>query len=368
MKNIICLCCTYFQLIIVLQMKETIFKNDNISVILTDDSKNSKEIYKNIKEMKIFKDIFFYPKAKMTHSRFYKFLLVKYLFNAIFGNKYFCKVSKKRKYDIFMFYNYDLLSQIIFSSLTKYSYEIQVATYEEGFISYEEIYEEQERKFQYKFIKLIKKMMHKRCLYEEIYAFYCFLPAIYKGSFSTIEIPKIDINNKELTRVLAKIFNINEKKINYDKKVIYFSTAIDFENGEENAEVELVDNLAKLLGKENIMIKIHPRDNEKRFTKLGVEIDNNSFVPFEIMQLMIDFSDKIFLTTMSGSVLTISSIVDNSPPIIYLYPLYGSGKNEYVKHWSNKYKVLIQELNEKTKMNIRIVDKYEELLKLISAL
>ena len=65
-----------------------------------------------------------------------------------------------------------------------------------------------------------------------------------------------------------------------------------------------------MVGKDNIMVKLHPRENApERYRELGVAIDTNSDVPFEVIQLVKDFSDKVFITCLSSSTINLATIL-----------------------------------------------------------
>lgn len=66
--------------------------------------------------------------------------------------------------------------------------------------------------------------------------------------------------------------------------------------------------VANLVGKDNLLIKIHPRDLRTIYSDNGFNVDKNSLIPWEAIQLSSDFSDKVFLTINSGSVLSGSTM------------------------------------------------------------
>ena len=47
MKSILCLCNTYYQLVLAIQLKATIFQNANYDVIASDHSRNMDQVTKN---------------------------------------------------------------------------------------------------------------------------------------------------------------------------------------------------------------------------------------------------------------------------------------------------------------------------------
>ena len=89
----------------------------------------------------------------------------------------------------------------------------------------------------------------------------------------------------------------------YDKKYIYFEECYFAETGYME-DVELINTLAEKVGKENIMIKIHPRNPENRFEKLGYKTNKDTFIPWEVILMNNDFSDKVLIAIGSQTILT----------------------------------------------------------------
>lgn len=101
----------------------------------------------------------------------------------------------------------------------------------------------------------------------------------------------------------------------------------DFEGGAPIGELELVKKIGELVGNENLIVKTHPCDTRRVYEKNGFYVDDNSNVPWEVIQLTGDFSDKVFLTANSGSVLAGSFMSDKPIRTFYLYKLCDISKN-----------------------------------------
>ena len=68
-------------------------------------------------------------------------------------------------------------------------------------------------------------------------------------------------------------------------------------------------------------MKTHPRDPRNIYEENGFKVDKNSAIPWEVIQLSGDFSDKVFLTATSGSVLAGSFLSEKPTRTLYTYPL-----------------------------------------------
>ena len=84
---------------------------------------------------------------------------------------------------------------------------------------------------------------------------------------------------------------------------VVFEESHSFE-GFEVPDVEIVDKVANKVGRNNIMIKIHPRNPYNRFSQLGYKTNKNVSIPWKIIVLNQSFEDKIFVTISSGAVIS----------------------------------------------------------------
>ena len=366
-RKIICLCCTYYQLITVIKLRLTLFKDSEMTVLLSDDSRNVDQIIANLRKTGIFKEV---VKAEKTQyyrpgSRWSTFDRFANIYRDLFGTKAFRKFEK-RSYDQFMFFNNDFYSSWLFASLQRGNPGIRPAQFEEGLISYSVISSDKGRKISKsdKVVWKIKRhILHRENMQEQLHKFYCFLPAFYKGNeHKTVQIPLIDPSDKKFVGILKNIFALSVSESDYKEKYIYFASLIDTEIcSDPVGELKIIDKAAEKVGKDNILIKVHPRDDPDKYIRAGYKVDRRSDVPFEVIQLCCDFSDHVFLTTMSGAVLTISSIMKNYPGIIFTYYLYEK-KSERFKELIDSYDRLLLSLQEDDILKTTVVHSFEELV------
>ena len=95
-----------------------------------------------------------------------------------------------------------------------------------------------------------------------------------------------------------------------------------------------------------MIVKVHPRDDKARFEREGLIVDKMSSVPWEAIQINYDFSGHIFLTIVSGSVVTINAILDNPPITYFLFKTIDPKKNAVLRS-------SIESFNEIDNMGIR---------------
>ena len=318
-KRIICLCTTFFQLLTAIQMRRTLFSEDRFTVVITDGSNGSEKICEKLKEMQIFDDVLYAKGTRENAAGFgsYKNKISRYI-------QYFRKGPLtsylKGRYDLFLAFNINWYSFILFNALQIDNHDIQAAKYEEGLVSY---YADEHRSDFAFFQKIwkVKKVLRQPTIFQRLKSFYCFYPDFYEGKLLPVQIPSISSDDKWFRETLCSLFDIEADKLSYDKKFIYFASMLDSEllKG-KSGEFDIVKDIVDVVGKDNFMVKLHPReDNPQRYYDLGVAIDTNSNVPFEIIQLVRDFSDKIFITCLSGSVINFASIVPERTKTYFTY-------------------------------------------------
>ena len=161
--------------------------------------------------------------------------------------------------------------------------------------------------------------------------------------------------------VLADIFQLSSE-VDYSKyKYIYFESIYDTE-GRGIGEIDILLKFAEKVGRENILVKKHPRSTNFVFEENGIAVDTNSAAPFEAIQLNHDMSHAVFVSAMSGSVLSVNSIVDSPSAVRLIYSLTESEKYEDKKKFVENVKGIVEQFQNAGKLqHIKTVHCFEEL-------
>lgn len=61
--------------------------------------------------------------------------------------------------------------------------------------------------------------------------------------------------------------------------------------------------MAERVGRDKIMVKIHPRNPHNRFLELGYKTNQDTSIPWELILMNVDMSDKVLITISSSSIL-----------------------------------------------------------------
>ncbi|MCI8387053.1 MAG: hypothetical protein HFE63_01125 [Clostridiales bacterium] len=311
-------CNTNYQLIAAIQI--TCSFNKNASVILTNEIKNADELSKRIAEVNIFEKV----AVVDVKSKQSSFDIVKKCFFGWIPEK-----LNAIKFDEFVGFNFDITSHFIFASLYKKNKNLVVNKMEEGLLSYNT------PDTSCRILSLawkLRKFLRKQNLRERAQGFYCFQPKAYSGELKAIAIPKIEATNT-VKVLLEKVFAPSGIS-GYDEKYVFLSCVYDFEGGRPIGELNLANAIADMVGKDNMIVKVHPRDNMERYTQAGFKVDKNSQLPFEVIELCSDFKDKVLITTLSGSLLNFNPVLEQPIRSIYGYKLCDLQNNALAEHYS----------------------------------
>lgn len=320
MSKILVFANTHYQLILAIQMKFTIFSKDYVCLALSDHSNNTEPIYQRLKEYNFFDECIFVKSKGYIHNRTFSDKLFEFF--QIVGaksNRYKCYLDGLSDYyfDEVIFYNLEIDTYGIYSILSEYNKELKYSSYEEGVLSYNNFYYDT---MKFKIIRFIRKLLNKPTIFDKYDRFYCVYPELYTGKLKTIVIPKISFENEELKKLLSKIFNLN-KTIDYKKyKYIYFESIYDTE-GRSIGEHKFFFDFIEKVGKDNVLVKKHPRSTIYIYEENGIAVDANSSAPFEAIQLNNDMSNCVFVAATSGSVLSVNSIIDKPSQVYMFYPM-----------------------------------------------
>lgn len=320
---------TYFQLITAIQLNMTIFINDDVDLIITNETNGAYEIYEAIKAQAIFKNVTYVEtKNNMGRSftkKIYDLFCIVFKKNNFYS--FILKSLSNRFYDEIILYNSGPYIWGIYSVLSSINPKISLSMYEEGIISYSSTPFANNSKFD-RTVFIFRNFFRKPVFYGDNHVVYCFLPELYNGPYNAIRIEKI--NNQETIEMLKNIFGLHEK-LDIKEKYIYFSSVLDFEGGEPIGELQLIEKVSNIVGKDNIIVKVHPRDSIQRFKEHGLKVFEYSNVPWEVLQLSLLDEEKVYLTTNSGSLLSNYIYDVDSKEAMYLYWLCNFDKNWNMK-------------------------------------
>lgn len=361
MRRILIFANTYYQMILAMQMKLTIFSEDYVAFVLSDHSNHAESVYEHLRKQSLFEECVFIKSKGVIQNRSFKEKAVEF-FQLIFSKKnrysFYLENLSSLHFDELLFYNLEIDTYGIFSILAEYNKKLKYSSYEEGMLSYDNIYYDSAK---FKLIRALRRGIGKPAIFDFYENFYCVYPELYKGTLKTVSIPPISCHNDKLKKMLAECFQIRAD-VDYSKyKYIYFESIYDTEK-RGIGETPLVLEFAQRVGKENILVKKHPRSTSHVFEENGIAVDTNSTAPFEAIQLNYDLSGCTLISAMSGSVLSINSIIDMPLPVYLIYPLTEYKKYEDMSQFAAHVGQVVDQFQKAGKLkHIKVVHSMEEL-------
>lgn len=320
---------SFFQLIVAINIKMSIYPKDCADIIIYSSTPNADKVCRKLEKTKIFERCFFadtvLTKCGSSYSfkeKFPKYFV--YLMSLIAPKQCMCKIigADDLNYDIFLFNGIGALPECIFNCCKKNNNNILCYRFEDGYISSTLNYGSKKGKLRIIFEKTIRGLFKNYDIEHFIKGYYFMEPDLvkYKFNYPVLKCPKLNRDNKELINVLNYIFDYNVSENVYDEKYIFLeSGSTFFDNSDSDVDILYVKELIKFVGKENILIKLHPRSKRNRFSELGVHVAEKSAVPWELIQLNNCFDNKIFIAIDSSPILTSHVYFNDKCKSILLY-------------------------------------------------
>lgn len=291
-------CCTMYQLINAVNLKVSNLCQGDTDLLLVNSTDFSL-VKEKLKEVGLYRDIFEMP----------NYLPMERTFRDKLSEKERLKISKdpclfmdysviKRSYDNLYLAIDDVYGKLLYYYLLSNNHNLRIHLYEDGLSSYTKNYEARFRSDQ-----LHHQYYSTNSFEKNITAYYLYSPSLYCGSkwkFPISELPKITKDSKNLISVLKDIFLTNEmEKISLQYNYLYLVEAfIDKKIVVE--DTRLLNFVSDVLGKENIAVKLHPREHIDRFTPRGYHVLGNYTLPWEII-LLANIEKRVSLFSFSST-------------------------------------------------------------------
>ncbi len=322
-KNILIICNTPYQIFVAAWFKFSILKDVAVDIVISDQMNDSENLANNLKDISFFQNVY-YVKSKALNCKTAIQKLQTVISPLRLLKKY---IIINKKYDAVYASNLDAFAKLIFHSikncrLQKYSNRnLDFYIFEDGISTYSKQFEKQyinlKNNKQFLFVRN-KNKIHSNlkgvCVFDKD-------AIMWEPNAPIIEIPKIDIDNLNFKNTVNSIFDYKNMSDVYKEKYIFLEESF-FAEGYEINDVEVIEAIADIVGKENIMVKIHPRNPVNRFQKLGYKTNINTTIPWEVIVLNQNLGEKILLTFASSAVLNPLRLFGQNTKVYSLYKCF----------------------------------------------
>ena len=272
--------------------------------MIADTFANYEKVSERVKDKKIFSNVYTVNIKDTLLPQKSKISNIKKLYYVLRPKKMIKKyLGKIENYDEMYCWNYDVFTANIRSYFSFIKKPIKIFLFDEGYVSYFPLNEVIPKKG---FIKLIEKRNKlfniSNVVRDNVNGLIVFEPDLVfkKPQFPVYKIDR-NRNKKEIVNLVNYIFEVGDVSKNYDRKYIIFEEAM-LANDPSVKDEELYDKIIKKVGSDNVIIKLHPRTNEDRFTKKGIKTLGSDGIPWEAITFASDFGDKVFITIGSNTV------------------------------------------------------------------
>ena len=304
MKNLF-LCNTPYQVIVATQIVTSKYENDVNDIIVTDRIADYESLYKNIKKSGVFNKVTIWKIKNKYARKSGVFFVVSLLLSKLGINIHSVNFGE---YDNLFCGNIAKVATILYR-IVKQKKEVNTYLFEDGFSTYSKecgdffLKINRTKTIKQKLLRIYRKASFEFFL--DLKGIFIFSPNIldWEPSFPIIEIDKIDSKNNNLVAIYNSIFGISTIVDSYSEGVIFFEESYFADSIDVGDEI-IIKQLANKVGLDSFLLKIHPRNPVNRFNSVGIHVNKDTSIPWEIIALNKDLSDKILITIASGSALT----------------------------------------------------------------
>lgn len=157
---------------------------------------------------------------------------------------------------------------------------------------------------------------------------YLYNPELYMNGTCEVVAKQLEKNILYEDWFQKIIFELFETENCPQEKYIFFEQCFNDDGGVVN-DIEIIDHIAELVGKENIIIRLHPRSRVDRFSVFGYNVVQPSGALWEATLLKNNFENKVFITIDSTAIFSSNKLLESNQKIIILDELiWGDYKNK----------------------------------------
>ena len=355
MRNILFFAYTPFQTIVSLAIRYQYYQNDNAVIILADSVQGREKLKNNIEKNELFDYVLFgnirkfFPKS--NNRKLHELNRIRSAFDP-----YFIAADlsfPEMKVDVFISTEVNYYTESIYSYLRKRNKNIEIELMDEGYSSYTYYFKEAFKPTTRK--NIMKQFLFRapgaftgrRYMAKEAKAIYYFAPELLCWDEIPYNIKPLTVKNDllfhNMVNTLFDYGNLEKDGLQkeFEKPFLYFEESF-FWSMSNNNDVEIIDHISEIIGKNNMAIKLHPRNEIHRFEVRGYKTNISYGIPWELVASNLPEDDKrVFLSFSSGAVLNYKFLCDKSFKTILLYKCIGDKYyhvEDSVKEWFEKFK------------------------------
>lgn len=291
------------QLIMAVHIKLTLFKDDIVDLWLSDNSRGADLVVNRLNSLNLFHCVKY---MKWQHLM-YNQSIISNLKDLVSYNFYPIENMDIEFYDEIIYYNPVMELFAIADYYKKMRHSVIWSRFDEGILSYNTDLRGGKR---YELCRKIRKVISREDPFLHVSRYYCMFPHLKLThlEWELIKIPGLDNDKEELRDILNEAFDFTPVQLPH---FVFFASSSDVD-GNPFGETEFVLALANHVGRSNLIVKTHPRDNRTIYEDNGLQVMEHSFVPWEVIQLNLMSTSLHLLTVNSGSFISITAMMNDN--------------------------------------------------------
>lgn len=292
-KRILVICCTPYQLLTAAQVLACYYPGEEADLILSDQMSGAQKLWEQAKDVWPYGRVYYLEERRLNrlaHVENAKNILL----GAVAPEKLLERfLHLEGSYDVFLFSNISLMNQYLILALKRRNPRLQWLLFEDGAATYSQ-----------QVGGLVHSTSPKVCVQlhqvQKLQGMYLFHPETldWKPGCPVHQLPQAYA--PATLELLNRLFRYDKLGDRYDFPVVFFEESYPCD-GVDIGDVALLDRVAKLVGKENVLVKTHPRNQVNRFALAGYRTNQDPSVPWELVALNHSFAGTVFLTVGSSA-------------------------------------------------------------------
>lgn len=327
-------CGTLAQLFNAIVLKQSILCDCEADICLVNTSNKFEGFVERIRKENLFRNVYvmeIQPDSNQSlRHKIKKFFLNMSVVNEI-GDKL---PNKEIQYDCIYISGPSSLIIGVYYFFKQKNTDIRLFIYEEGVHEY----------YMYlwkrnKALRLYSKIIYKRFYLDDAEGV-----LVYDHNFALdepshikkIDLPKLDRVLQTIVSPLNNIFAFDKNVLEiFDQYKVLFIEQECFIDKENRKQREILQIILDKVGKENILVKLHPASSPDKYTDMDVECKKIPYT-MELIRLNSTRKDLTLISVFSSAVFNYKIIFDDEPEIILLNNLV-QGSSSEMKKISKKF-------------------------------
>jgi hypothetical protein len=311
---------SHYQLIIAIRLAKSYYKGNKLYLLLSDCTVGFDKLVDNPVLLSIFDSVYYYPDINILKE--HKKHPFSYIANVLFDIK---KLALNMPYDfsdidMLVFNNLDIFNAYLLEIIRKDNAGLSWARFEHSQFDY--LTSDREQRFPR--LLNFRRRVGKDYFDTKGKAYYFYHPDEVafdnkQSQYVIKTIPVSNDSNEEIDSLVMEIYDIFDATVSeYDKKYIFFEQCY-YDEGLEIEDESLIIDIADIVGKENLLVKLHPRTKTDRYSDKGISVAANSAVPWEAIEQHSSISNKVLMTINSSAAVNINNIAHPSNIVVLLH-------------------------------------------------